>query len=31
VAEAGSYYEISDGLPRYDQGNAGELEDTSGS
>ena len=31
VSEAGSYYEISDGLPRYDQGNAGELEDTSGS
>jgi hypothetical protein len=31
VAEAGSYYEISDGLPRYDQGNAGELEGTSGS
>jgi hypothetical protein len=31
VAEAGSYYEISDGLPRYNQGNAGELEGTSGS
>ena len=31
VAEAGSYYEISDGLPRYDQGNAGELEGTSDS
>ena len=28
VAEAGTYYEISDGLPRYDQGNAGELEGT---
>ena len=31
VAEAGSYYEISDDLPRYDQGNAGELEDASDS
>jgi hypothetical protein len=31
VAEAGSYYEISDGLPRYDQGNAGELEGNSDS
>jgi hypothetical protein len=31
VAEAGSYYEISDGLPRYNQGNTGELEGTSGS
>ena len=31
VAEAGSYYEIADGLPGYDQGNAGELEGTSGS
>jgi hypothetical protein len=31
VAEAGSYYEISDGLPRYDQGNAGELEGASDS
>jgi hypothetical protein len=31
VAEAGSYYEISDGLPRYDQGNAGELEGSSDS
>ena len=31
VAEAGSYYEICDGLPRYDQGNAGELESASDS
>jgi len=31
AAEAGSYYEISDDLPRYDQGNAGELESGSDS
>jgi hypothetical protein len=31
VAEAGSYYEISDGLPCYDRSNAGELEGNSGS
>ena len=31
VGEAGSYYEISDDLPRYDQGNAGELESSSDS
>ena len=26
VAEAGNYYEINDGLPQYEYGNAGELE-----
>ena len=31
VAEAGRYYEISDDLPRYDHGNAGELESSSDS
>ena len=31
VAEAGSYYDICDGLPRYDQGNAGKLESASDS
>jgi hypothetical protein len=30
VAEAGNYYKIADGLPRYQKSNAGDLENDGG-